>query len=282
MSRIATARLAEAGKTVHVRHLTTSDDRDLGLISTAAHDTAHACTLAREALQLAGLKVGPVLLRGDEIVAYGPETTSGEGTPEDAADGSSTVDGTGAGGTEAARPHPAMLTRAGVLRRIADLVADGMPVPSGIDLHCFCSKFELDFHNEDATAEAVERWASALDLAPPMWGAVNVRNVGQGEYRIYRTSGRAFGLSVEVTAYVDIDKDSTGLEGTGWLEQVWVAAERKSVWAHRPDGDERTPCGRSTRTGTITTARKAQDRWTPSWCRKCWPDGSPITVDGAA
>jgi len=171
-------------------------------------------------------------------------------------------------------------SRAEMLRAIADMVADGLPVPTGIRLAWHYRSIDLDLHGDDATASAVERWADCLSLPEPSWGdEVGVRAHKGTMYRAYKTSGRAFDCDVDVTAYIDIDKDSTGLEGSGWLERVWVASGRRGIAAHRPVSSDATACGRSTRTGMRTSARQAHDQWEAKFgCRRCWPDGSPITT----
>lgn len=179
--------------------------------------------------------------------------------------------------------------RAEVLRRIAELVTSGAPKLGNLMLPSHYRMIDIALHKSDATAAAVAAWASALGLPAPTWGDSFIRESGR-PYRTLESSGKTWGYVVTVTAYIDVADDPTGLEGTGWLDEVWVATGRRGVQAHRPDGDHgdhdgddpgRTACGRSMRTGERTTARQAQDRWGPSWsCRRCWPDGSPITAGG--
>lgn len=53
-------------------------------------------------------------------------------------------------------------------------------------------------------------------------------------------------------------------------DQVWIAAARREIEAHRPDGD-RTGCRRSMRTGQQLTAAEATERHGAKWCPRCWP-----------
>lgn len=170
MSRaIATARLAEVGDTTHVWYLATTNDEEVGYLSAAPHDTGRICTGAREALTLAGFEVGPVLLRGDEIVAYGPddETTSGPAQPEDTAADDSGVGGTGAGGDQAARPHPL----AELLVALGILIGKGLPAPwsiNGTSLAWpeYAATMQL-FDVSDVDAWATHHGAPATDQGEP-------------------------------------------------------------------------------------------------------------------
>jgi len=167
--------------------------------------------------------------------------------------------------------------RAEMLQRIAALVAGGLPVPGGIQLWSHCRGVDLSWHERAVAAASVRAWAQYLGLADPAYRSIGVS--ADVPYRALRATGVWLGYDIDLIGYVDVADDPAGLDGTGWLVDVWVAVARKGVAAHRPVGDERTACGRSTRTGERTTARQAQDRWSPSWsCHRCWPDGSPITA----
>ena len=58
---------------------------------------------------------------------------------------------------------------------------------------------------------------------------------------------------------------------------AWVATARRGVEAHRvlgvvePGAIPATVCGRSTRTGVLTTPAEAGLRWQATWCPRCWP-----------
>ena len=174
-------------------------------------------------------------------------------------------------GPEPYDPTPALIGQgaSGLPRLLAALADGSLEPPSETDLY---------FHRQ-SSPDLVRTWADLLGLPAPSYSDVKVLS-GHDLYRSLKSSGTFGSGKVEITGFIDLAADSSGLEGTGWLDAVWVAAARKGVAAHRPDGPERTVCGRSTRTGIDTTARQATDRHGASFgCAKCWPAGSPIVTD---
>lgn len=175
-----------------------------------------------------------------------------------------------AGRAEAATQAPVVDSAISAMLRLAD---GDVPSPSSVD---------LNFH--DQGPELVRTWAGLLGLPEPSYGDV-VDLPGHLLYRTLKSNGCLGDAKAMVVGYIDLVDDPTGLEGTGWLDEVWIATHRRGVTAHRPDGDDRTVCGRSTRTGDRTTARQATDQHGASFCAKCWPAGSPLAAsagDGAA
>ena len=214
----------------------------------------------RAALEADDVEVGDVDVKADLLIAYGPDTTDS------------------AGGSPIPVP-PADYV--GMLRLISDLADTGLPMPRSLD---FWRHYQgVDVHLEDNRPADVSAWAAAFGLPEP-----RCTQLVDGSDRVWRTYATAGGIGdfeIRINSYVDITADGSGLEGTGWLEQVWVAAARKGISAHRTDDGERTVCRRSMRTGERTTARQAQDRWGATFgCKRCWPQGSPITAeaDGGA
>lgn len=235
------------------------DGHRIGDIGDAQDDVSLVEGRIREILSAAGKAVGDVgrgVVAGS-LVAYG--TPAPEATPR--------LDDS----RQAPTAEP--LGRAEVLQLVAGLADGGVEFPSNT---------HLTFHR--TSPDLVRTWAGLLGLPEPTYSDVKVLP-GHDLYRALKSSGRCGAASVEITGFVDIADDPTGLEGTGWLDEVWIATRRRGVAAHRPDGDERTVCGRSTRTGERTTARQATDRHGASFgCPKCWPTGSPIVSEpgGAA
>lgn len=262
-------------------------------------DTEHVAAQLRAELEAGDCEVAAVRVDGSVVVAYGPLDSQPARTTSSAEDSAVTtpgplggeVPGAGvnpvptttdpAGGVvsplpPSAEPEPYDPTPAPIgqgasgLPRLLATLADGSLEPP--------SETVLYFHQK-SSPDLVRTWADLLGLPAPSYSDVKVLS-GHDLYRSLKSSGTFGSGKVQITGFIDLAADSSGLEGTGWLKQVWIAAARKGVAAHQPVDDEQTACGRSMRTGERTTARQAQDRWAPSWsCRKCWPAGSPIVSD---
>ncbi len=64
--------------------------------------------------------------------------------------------------------------------------------------------------------------------------------------------------------------------------QVWIAAARKGIPAHALKSKTSTRCDRSTRNGLTLPAGQARDQYAATWCRTCWPEGTPETTRSTA
>lgn len=194
-------------------------------------------------------------------------------------------------GIVAITARPVERTRVAMYATVVDLIRAGLPAPSvvNVSVDYDFSSYHLDLRLPEGCSAEVDAWAEALGLTP-RWGKPH--SLGAIDPRWYRwrqagdLSSRSpwVGWTAAVGATVDLKVDSSGLEGTGWAETCWIAAERKGITAHRPTEDGLTVCGRSTSaTGATHPARHAFNTWGATFeCPRCWIGGSPITTGGGS
>jgi len=139
----------------------------------APDDTARVATLLRARLESDGHEVGKVTISygdpwapagGATVTAYEPddETTSGAGTPEDTAvDVGEDVDGTGAGGTEVARPHPLEPTMEELQRAASSALT--FPSSSIFSIRSFCSFMQSSIDAYDLVTVSVVTRGAEVD-----------------------------------------------------------------------------------------------------------------------
>lgn len=110
------------------------------------------------------------------------------------------------------------------------------------------------------------------------------RRTGEGCWRKLRRGARAAGAAVALPGMPAAGQTGPDLlvaapepapvpvpAGPAATDQVWIAAPRCGIQAHRPATSGQTGCGRSTRTGLTLPAGQAADRYEACWCPRCWP-----------
>jgi hypothetical protein len=62
-------------------------------------------------------------------------------------------------------------------------------------------------------------------------------------------------------------------DGPADADSVWVSCARRGIEMHAltEPTDQAARCGRSTRTGQVTTGANARERWYSTPCPRCWP-----------
>jgi hypothetical protein len=291
-------------------------DAERCLIGTLGDDTVENTRDRVERLLATSkyINAATVVIEGDMVVAYGPASTdsadgvtspspSADQTPppvgeraDQVPDGSATSGGAaarGAASPDADQQSPASPAR-GIWGVIARLVGDGLSSPMEIEVGYYSD--EVKIRVETDRPEYIADWARALDIGPHVYSKVRSSSP-HDHYRTGWAAGHSnvLDMVVEVRGWVAITADPSGLEGSGWFDPAWIATTRKGIAAHRPTdgrdpdatfgrpGAALTACGRSMRTGIrMTAAQAARDHGATFGCRRCWPDGSPITTPGDA
>lgn len=168
-------------------------------------------------------------------------------------------------------------SRAEVLRFIsARIDAYGLPVPLSIGF-TNSDRRDLTLRMLDDRPDDVHAWAKVFGFAVEWRHGRDQVFDDTKPWRSLGAEGTWEGWPVNVWGLVHLSVDSSGLEGTGWLDEVWIATKRQGLGAHRPTGNL-TACARSMVEGYRMPAAKAhQEHQVAFTCRKCWPNGSPIT-----
>lgn len=174
-------------------------------------------------------------------------------------------------------------TRHQMYRVLGDLITGGLAAPSLIAITQSIDYRHVDLNLDADTPSLVADWARILGVPKPTW-VMTVDRLPDRSYRVYQAGFPGQepvtlcpGWTTSISCTVDIQLDSSGLEGTGYLETVWITVRRRGAAAHRMGALGLTACGRSTHTGEIRSARFVSDHYSATFgCRICWPDGSPL------